>query len=535
MLEFRILGPLEVVDGARPVALGGLKQRATLAILLLNANRVVSVERLAEDLYSGAPPVTAVTQVQRQISELRKALGPAAGIETRAPGYVIHVAAEQLDLNRFERLAEQAADALARGEAQRASDLLREALAFWRGAPLADLAYEGFAQSTIARLDEIRMAALELRVEADLMIGRHGSLVAELESLVWDHPLRERLRAQQMLAFYRSGRQPEALEAYRKLRAALVDEFGIEPGSAIQELERAILAHDPSLDLQPPADIPVRTAVEPERSVLVLPSAFDRLASLLSVAERLARRPGRELLVARLLADDVGLQDANAELAACRATLDVPMRTAVFTTADPSRDAVRLATAHDVELMLLDAPSDIEQPTLPRSLAAVLTHSPADVGVLAGAAVDWRQGAGIYVPFGGAEHDWAALEVAAQLAAVTEIHLRLVGTKAEPSRGRRDASRLLADASLSVQRVVGVDVEPLLAEATEDALLAAVSEATIVVAGISPRWRDDGIGAARRGLVSRSKRPVLLVHRGARPGVLAPRGSQTRFSWSVEP
>jgi hypothetical protein len=279
----------------------------------------------------------------------------------------------------------------------------------------------------------------------------------------------------------------------------------------------------------------VSTAAEPEHAVLLLPSAFDRLASLLSVAERLARRPARELLVARLLADEVGLQEATAELNACRGTLDVPVRTAVFTSADPSRDAVRLAIAHDVELMLLDAPSDIEQAALPRALAAVLTHSPADVGVLAGAAVDWEQGAGVYVPFGGAEHDWAALELAAQLAAVNGIHLRLVGTKAEPSHGRRDASCLLADASLSVQRVIGVDVEPLLAEANEDALLEAVGEATIVVAGISPRWRDDGIGAARRGLVRRSGAPVLLVHRGARPGVLAPRGSRTRFSWSVEP
>jgi hypothetical protein len=360
-------------------------------------------------------------------------------------------------------------------------------------------------------------------------------LVAELESLVWDHPLRERLRAQQMLAFYRSGRQPEALEAYRKLRGALVDEFGIEPGPALQELERAILVHDPSLDLQPPAALPVRTAVEPEHSVLLLPSGLDRLASLLAVAERLARRPAREILVAWLLADDLGLQDANAELAACRGTLDVPVRTAVFTTTDSSHDAVRLATAHDVELMLLDAPSEIDEAPLPRPLAMVLTHSPADVGVLAGEAVDWERGTGIYVPFGGAEHDWAALELAAQLAAVSEIHLRLVGTKAEPSRGRRDASRLLADASLSVQRVVGVDVEPLLADATEDALLEAVGEATLVVAGISPRWRDDGIGAVRRGLVRRSEASVLLVHRGARPGVLAPRGSRTRFSWSVEP
>jgi len=141
VLEFRILGPLEVVDGERPVPLGGPKQRATLAILLLNANRVISVERLAEDLYAGAPPITAVNQVQRQVHALRQRLGAGAGIETRTPGYAIHLAPDQLDLDRFERLTAQAAGVLERGEAQRAGDLLRDALALWRGPPLADLAY----------------------------------------------------------------------------------------------------------------------------------------------------------------------------------------------------------------------------------------------------------------------------------------------------------------------------------------------------------------------------------------------------------
>jgi DNA-binding SARP family transcriptional activator len=530
MLQFRILGPLEVLADERPLAVGGLKQRATLAILLLNANRVVPVERLAEDLYAGAPPVTAVTQVQRQISELRKALGGEAGIETRPPGYLIHVAPEQLDLDRFERLTDQAAEALERSEAQRASDHLRGALALWRGAPLADLAYESFAQSTIGRLEEIRLAALELRVDADLALGRHAMLVAELESLVWDHPLRERLRAQLMLALYRSGRQPEALEAYRKTRAALIEGFGIEPSPALQGLERAILVQDPSLDVRREAAV----AVEPERAVLVLPSAEDLLAPLLSLGEPLARGPRRELIVARLLADEAQLEQASSSLSAWRSMLGVPVRTAAFSTADASRDAVRLATAHDVELVLVDAPPEIDAPTLPAQLAGILAHSPADVAILSGAAVEWARGSGVHVPFGGAEHDWAALELAARLATVAGTAVRLVGTKADPSRGRRDASRLLADASLSVQRVAGVDVEPLLAEPREDALVDAVAEATLVVAGISARWRDAGIGDARRALVRGSRAPVLLVHRGPRPGVLAPRASRTRFSWSVD-
>ena len=212
MLEFRILGPLEVVGDEGPISLGGPKQRATLAILLLNANRVVSVERLADDLYAGAAPVTAVTQVQRQISELRKALG-ASTIETRAPGYVIRLAPEQLDLKRFERHAEEASQSARHGgcaQPQRVSSRMRSSSG--AGAPLADLAHEPFAQISIERLEEIRLAALEQRIDAELALGSHAQLVGELEELVAEHPLRERFRGQLMLALYRSGRQAEALE-----------------------------------------------------------------------------------------------------------------------------------------------------------------------------------------------------------------------------------------------------------------------------------------------------------------------------------
>jgi len=533
VLAFRILGPLEAVSDDEPIPLGGPKQRAALAILLLSANRVVSVERLAEDLYAGAPPVTAVTQVQRQISGLRKTLGPQAGIETRAPGYVIRVSPEQLDLNRFERAAEDAAGELARGEAARAAELLRDAIALWRGTPLADLGYESFAQPTIGRLEEIRLAALELRFDADLALGRHALVVPELESLVAEHPLRERLRAQLMLALYRSGRQAEALDAYGNARAALVEGFGLEPSPALHALERAILVHDPSLDLRrETAGDPPQT--EPLRAVLILSSTTDRLRPLLTVAEPLARLPGRELIVARLLPDDRALDEATAELSACRATLDVAARTAAFTTLDPSRDTVRLATMHDVELVLLDASTDLEAAALPASLSTTLERSPADVGLLAGAPVEWGRGAGVYLPFGGGEHDWAALELGARLALATSNRLRLIGTKAAAHHGRRDASRLLADASLAVQRVVGIDAAPLLAHPDEEGLMRAVADATIVVTGISPRWRVEGIGAARRALV-RQRGPVLILHAGRRPGVLSPDGNRTRFSWSLEP
>jgi DNA-binding SARP family transcriptional activator len=531
VLEFRILGPLEVSTEDGPVRLGGPRQRATLAILLLSPNRVVSVERLADDLYAGAAPVTAVTQVQRQISELRKALGPESGIETRSPGYVLHLSADQLDLSRFERWTEEAVQALALGKNKSAADLLRRALGLWRGAPLADLAYESFAQTSIERLDEIRSAALEARIEADLALGRHAAVVGELEQLVAEQPLRERLRGQLMLALYRSGRQAEALEVYRKTREALVEELGIEPSRALHELERAILGQDPLLDPRRGARSPT-SSVAGDRAVLVLPSADERLDELLAIAGLLARLPMRELIITRLVADESELEGAASALNARRASLSVGARTAAFTSRDPARDTVRLAKAHDVELVLVDAPPGLDESVVPKELVAILARSPADVAVLT-RAVDLAAGDGVFVPFGGGEHDWAALELGAWLAFGAGAPLRLVGTKADPRRGQRDASRLLADASLATQRVIGVETAPILAEPTEEALVAAVDPATLVVMGISPSWRREGIGVTRRALVRAARPPTLLVRRGPRPGGLAPLESRTNFTWSI--
>jgi DNA-binding SARP family transcriptional activator len=512
VLEFRILGPLEVLDDDRPARLGGPKQRAALAILLLNANRIVSVERLADDLYAGAPPVTAVTQVQRHVSELRKVLGTAV-IETRAPGYLIHVDPGRLDLDRFERWTHDAAQALDRADPRAASDLLGLALELWRGAPLADLTYESFAQTAIARLDELRLSALEQRLTAELELGRHAQVLPELEALVWDHPLRERLRGLLMVALYRDERQAEALDVYRKTRETLVADFGIEPSPGLHELERRILRQDPSLDLDGSSPPP---ATEPERTQLVVPGADDRIDALLSVAKPLAALPGRALIVARLAEHESQLAAAAAAVATGCAVLGSTARGAAFTSLEPARDVVRLATNYHVELVLIEEAS--------ADIAAVFAHSPADVAVFFGPRVDWGRGAGVFVPFGGSRDDWAALEVGAWLASSAEVPLRLVGTAADPSRGRRDASRLLADASLAIQRVVGVAAEPLLVAPDEDALAAAIPPATVVVTGAG----RDFVSSRHTNL------PVLLVHRGTRPGGLAPRDSWTRFSWSLE-
>jgi DNA-binding SARP family transcriptional activator len=529
VLEFRLLGPLEVVGDDGPLQLGGPKQRATLAILLLGANRVVPVERLADDLYHGAAPVTAVTQVQRQVSELRRLL-EAPVIETRAPGYILRIAPEQLDLHRFERLAERAAEAGDKGEASQAAELLREALGLWRGDALADLADEPFAHAAIERLEEIRLAAVERRIDAELAIGRHAELVGELQELVNAHPLEERFRAQLMLALYRSGRQTHALGVYREARDALVEEYGIEPTPTLRALEQAILKQDPSLE--PPG---LRgAATRSPRPILVLPSEDSTADALLSLAAPLARLHARELIAARLLADGDEIAAASAALNGRRGSLIVDLRTAAFTTDEWADDAVRLAASSDVALVLVDAPPDLDAAELPQRLAGLLDRSPADVATFSGVGPDWGGGEGVFVPFGGGVHDWAALELAAWLAAAQTLPLRLVGTKADAGRGRRDASRLLADAALAVQQVVGVSSEPLLAEPTDNALLASVEPATVVVVGISPRWRLEGIGAVRRSLVRDGRAPTLLVHGGPRPGGLAPQGSGTRFTWSIQ-
>jgi DNA-binding SARP family transcriptional activator len=523
--EFRILGPLEVLVDDRPVRLGGPKQRAALAILLLNVNRVVSVERLADALYAGAPPVTAVTQVQRQISDLRRLLG-ADAIETRAPGYALRVDPDRLDLGRFERLTQDAVQALEHNDRQAAVDLLRGALELWRGTPLADLRYESFAQPAIARLEELRLAATEQRLDVELELGRHTRVLAEIETLVLDHPLRERPRALLMLALYRAGRQAEALDVYRTTRESLVGEYGLEPTASLRELERRILVQDPALDLSPAA----RSTATPDaqRTLLVVALDEDRIDALLSVAAPLAALPDHAMIVARLLTDEHEVTGAAAAMDTRRASLGDSVRSAAFTSGEPARDVVRLATNYDVELVLLDGAGESSA-----ELVSAVQHSPVDLAFFFGAAVEWTRDAGIFVAFGGGEDDWAALELAAWLTSAAEAPLKLVGTAGDPSRGRRDASRLLADASLAVQRVVGVSAEPLLAEPTPEALRAALEPATVVLTGFPARWPADSGG--RHGAVLHAGPPALFVHRGTRPSGLAPPENRTRFSWAMEP
>jgi DNA-binding SARP family transcriptional activator len=266
-MNVRLLGPLDVKLGRAPIPLGASAQRALLARLLLDANRTVAVDRLVDDLWGDDPPTSALKMVQIHVSRLRKLL-PAGMLVTRAPGYAVQIEPEALDVVRFERIREQGRAALARGCAAEAADRLREALALWRGPALAEFD-EPFAAIEARRLEELRLACLEDRIEADLVLGLHDLLIGELAALVAHHPLRERPRRQLMLALYRSGRHAEALADYRQLRQMLSTELGIEPSPALRELERRMLQQDPTLDvatverqLRPgaPAPWPMRAA-----------------------------------------------------------------------------------------------------------------------------------------------------------------------------------------------------------------------------------------------------------------------------------
>jgi DNA-binding SARP family transcriptional activator len=296
-LTYLILGPLEVCDGDTDVELRGGQQRKLLAIMLLHSGEVVSSDRLIEELWDGKPPETAAKALQGYVSSLRKQLG-AETVETVGAGYRLAVPPEGLDTHRFEQLLAEARPL----ERSPAVAKLREALALWRGPALADFAYDDFARNEIDRLDELRLGAIERRIDLELALGHHDDLVPELEALVRTYPLRERLRGHLMVALYRSGRQAEALDAYRDARTALRDELGLEPSEELQALQRAILDHDPALAAPPRVDVPgaARESRPPEGRRLRRP--------LLAVALGLAILGG----VAAALALTLGANKASA-------------------------------------------------------------------------------------------------------------------------------------------------------------------------------------------------------------------------------
>jgi DNA-binding SARP family transcriptional activator len=283
-MDLRLLGPIEARLGDRTVVLGAHKQRALLAILGLEANRTVSADRLAEGLWGEQPPSSAPKMVQLYVSQLRRLLdGNGATIVTHGRGYELQLPADAVDVARFERLLDESRP--------------REALALWRGEALADVADEPFAAAEIRRLDELRVHAHELAIDADLEAGRHADVIGELAALVAEHPLRERLHAQRMLALYRSERQSEALGAYRQARGALVEQIGVEPGPELQQLHEAVLAHDAALDAPAPPvpapsqPVPGRTRRRRGASLIVGFALLSAAAGLLAFGISRATAP----------------------------------------------------------------------------------------------------------------------------------------------------------------------------------------------------------------------------------------------------
>ncbi|MGH3115688.1 MAG: BTAD domain-containing putative transcriptional regulator [Gaiellales bacterium] len=537
-VEYRMLGPIEVLAGERPVSLGGRVQRGLLGALLLHANQPVSTDRLVDAVWGEAAPPTAAHAVSVYVSRLRKELG-AEAIAHTPTGYMLRVEPGRLDLERFEELVWQARQELAGNDPERARQLLDEAVALWRGPALADLSLEDYARAHVARLDELRLAAIAARAEAMLALGRAHEVVPELEGLTVDHPHDERLAGLLMLALYRAGRQADALACYQATRSRLSEEFGIEPSQSLQDLERKVLAQDASLSLEPDES-------EPIRSVVALPWRLGQLQCIAELTEPFGRsRNPHEVILAWIEkpapadAASSALVEATALLARLRAEFvdrGARARVAAFTSADRAEDVLRLARRPEVDLLLLGADlSDAVSGRFGPELVSVLAAAPCDVAL-------WFEredrptltsDGPIFVPFGALEHDWAALELAAWLAAIDGRPLLLLGSAAHPNGGGRDASRMLADAGLLIQRASGVVAEPRLVEPGRSGLLEAIGAGGLVVCGLSERWASEGPGETRLELARSGASPALFVRRGRRPSGLSPPEGLTLYRWSM--
>jgi DNA-binding SARP family transcriptional activator len=497
MTEFRLLGPLEVVEEGERVALPAGQPRALLARLLLDANRAVSPEALADSIWGEAPPQSSRKVVQAYVSQLRKVLG-ADRIDTQPAGYVVRLRRGELDLVRFEELT--AAAETEPGPARR-SALLTEALSLWRGSPLAEFVAEPFGPPAARRLNDLRLSALEHRIEADLALGRQERVIDELEALVAEEPLREQPRRQLMLALYRSGRQADALARYREGRRRGIEEAGLEPSDALQELERAMLRRDPALHVTAEATVARRGPV-----IATSPLLLDLLAPLCT--------DGRELILVEPVATSAELGPRLQALLQVReGASSVSIRVAAFTSESPADDLGRLASEQLAELLIVSDPALI--PSVPPCDTA-LAHWPAP---------GFSARAPVVVPFGGRREEWAALELGAWIARAHGLPLRLLGVDAQAEQ--RDASRMLASASLALQRFTQTPAEPVLVEPGPDAVLA--QDSSVIVASLPSGELD----ASRSRLVAGAEVPVLLVRQGLRPSGVAPDHTLTRFSWSL--
>lgn len=536
-VSFSILGTFELRAGDRQITIGAARVRALLAVLVLNAGEVVSADRLIDELWGQDPPASASHALQVYVSEARKALGTARDVlQTAAPGYVLRLGRDAVDVQLFERRTDAARAALAAGDAAAAADHFDEAFALWRGEPLSDFAYEPFAQLAIQRLEELRLSAEEDRIAADLLLGRHREAMPRLHELVRLHPLRERLHEHLIVALYRSGRQAEALQAYQDAREVLVEQLGIDPSRSLQELEKRVLNQDPSLDRPEGRPVEPASLATPDRSILVV-AVGQAAPGVVTLAERLAESPVRHALINAMLLDPAdgdapaALHAATRSLAAWRSDMaerGITARATAFTSGDPADDVLRLASQQDVDLVLLESRAVVDEAGGVK-MASILEDCAADVAIM------WPRDPGergpVLVPFAGREHDWAALELAAWVATAFGVPLRLLGAEAEDTT--RDASRLLSHAALAVQQLSTVWTEHVLVPRGTAAILSATEEATALVLSCTDSWRQEGVGRSRMELATRAAIPVILVRRGLRPGGLAPNAALTRFTWSL--
>jgi DNA-binding SARP family transcriptional activator len=541
VIEFRVLGPFEVRIAGQRLELRAQKPRALLAALVLRANTVVSADRLIDELWGDQPPATAPHVLQVYVSQLRKALAPTgtAPLEHRSPGYVLRADADDVDLARFERRLEAGSSALRRGDAEAALAALTDALALWRGPALADLADEPLAHTAILRLDELRLLAVEERVDAELALGRHDHLVPELRSLVAEHAHRERLWGQLMVALYRSGRQPDALEAFRAGRRALLDELGIDPTPALQALQAAILRQDPSLDA--PQAVPLQTAEEPRRTLVAIALEDADLAPLARAGAVLAGGPAPvSIVLARVVAvapdasadpDLAGAARAAEAAARPLTAAGLEARSACFRTFRPAADIARLATTTDAQLLLFEATAQLgDDVRLPDTAVGAVAAAACDAAF----AVGWgalAEAGDVVVPFFGSEHDWASLELAGRFCESSTAPLRLVG--AVDAQEGIDSSFLLATASLALQRLTGVVATPALARREPEAMVEACAGARLIITGLSSRGLGASLGSWRLALARAAVAPLLLVRRGVRPGLGSPADAASRYTWTV--
>jgi len=485
------------------------------------------------------PPVTAAKTLQGYISELRRLLQPGvapdhSAIATQPPGYLLQLPAEAVDLAQFERLWRVGRQALSENDPARAQQLLESALGLWRGEPLADIATQGEISLEVGRLHELRLACMEDRFAANLDAGGGAALVPELERLVAANPLRERLCRQLMLALYRGGRQADALGVARGLRERLL-ELGISPSPETAELEQAILNHEQALRTQPPSG-PV-SAVE-RRTLLVACQAGSDLQSLSDLATLIAATEADRDLTFVQVVDPRGrlaygeqLRTVTQRLSEHRRLLagrGIDARVAAFASAQAGADVIRLAEHQQADLLVVNGTAEL---LAGRSGLAdrLLADAPCDVAVHL-PRPSRSHGDTVLVPFGGNEHDWAALELAVQIARHEHAPLMVAGAAHSEDA---DASRLLADASLVVQRAYGVVAEPAIVAPGPSELLDLAAQARIVVAGLSPRYRARGLGETRQRIAARAPCDVVFVRRGVSPGLLAPGWTATSFGWSL--